>query len=80
MIKPACHCGAVRFEIAEPPEWVLDCNCTLCRRYGAMWSYYHGADQAKLVSASPGTVAVVLQPPASSAGSASPIPSPTPGG
>jgi hypothetical protein len=50
MIKAACHCGAVRFEIAEPPEWVLDCTCTLCRRYGSLWSYYRGADQAKLLS------------------------------
>jgi hypothetical protein len=50
MIKAACHCGEVRFEIAEAPTWVLDCNCTLCRRYGALWSFYRGADQAKLVS------------------------------
>lgn len=50
MIKAACHCGAVRFEIAEAPTWVLDCNCTICRRYGALWSYYHGTDQAKLVT------------------------------
>jgi hypothetical protein len=50
VIRAACHCTAVRFEIAEPPAWVLDCNCTLCRRYGAMWSYYHGADYTKLVS------------------------------
>lgn len=49
MIKAACHCGAVRFEIARAPAWVLDCNCTLCRRYGALWSYYHGAAQALLV-------------------------------
>jgi hypothetical protein len=49
MIRAACHCGAVRFEIAEPPEWVLDCNCTLCRRYGALWSYYHPPDHAKLL-------------------------------
>ena len=48
MIRAACHCGAVRFEIAEPPEWVLDCNCTICRRYGALWSYYHPPDHAKL--------------------------------
>ena len=48
MIRAACHCGAVKFEISEPPEWVLDCNCTLCRRYGAMWSYYHPPDHAKL--------------------------------
>jgi hypothetical protein len=50
MIRAACHCGAVRFEIAEPPSWVLDCNCTLCRRYGALWSYYHPPDHAKLTS------------------------------
>ena len=49
MIKAACHCGAVRFEMAEAPEWVLDCNCTLCRRYAPLWSYYHGSDQAKLL-------------------------------
>ena len=39
MIKAACHCGAVRFELEAPPAWVLDCNCTLCRRYGALWAY-----------------------------------------
>jgi len=49
MIKIACHCGAVRFEISEMPAWVLDCSCTLCRRYAALWSYYHGADEKKLL-------------------------------
>lgn len=49
MIRAACHCGAVRFEIAEAPEWVLDCNCTLCRRYGALWWYPEG-DAGKLAS------------------------------
>jgi hypothetical protein len=39
MMKAACHCGAVRFEVESPPAWVLDCNCTLCRRYGALWAY-----------------------------------------
>lgn len=50
MIRAACHCGAVRFEIAEPPAWVLDCNCSICRRRGALWAYYLGPDQAKLLS------------------------------
>lgn len=50
MIKAACHCTAVRFRISEWPAWVLDCTCTLCRRYGALWCYYDLADQeAKLV-------------------------------
>jgi len=30
----------VRLEIARAPEWVVDCNCSLCRRYGALWAYY----------------------------------------
>ena len=39
MVRAACHCTAVRFEITELPTWVLDCNCTICRRYGAIWTY-----------------------------------------
>ena len=51
MIRASCHCGAVRFEIADPPEWVLDCNCTLCRKYGGLWTYFRGPEgQAKLLS------------------------------
>lgn len=50
MVKAACHCTAVRFEIAEHPQWVLDCNCTICRRYGALWTYFRGADAAKLIT------------------------------
>ena len=51
MIRASCHCEAVKFEFAEPPKWVLDCNCTLCRRYGAMWCYFDGPDAMVLVSA-----------------------------
>jgi hypothetical protein len=39
MIRAACHCTAIRFELAATPESVLDCNCTICRRYGALWAY-----------------------------------------
>ena len=39
MIRAACHCTEVRLEIERAPSWVLDCNCTLCRRYGALWAY-----------------------------------------
>ena len=40
MIRAACHCTAVRMEIDRAPRRVVDCNCTLCRRYGALWAYY----------------------------------------
>ena len=48
MIRASCHCEAVKFEFAEPPKWVLDCNCTLCRRYGGLWCYFDGPDAMKL--------------------------------
>jgi hypothetical protein len=44
MVKAACHCGAVRLTVEPAPKWVLDCNCSICRRYGAVWAYTH--DQA----------------------------------
>lgn len=40
MIESSCHCGAVRFKIDRAPEEVTDCNCSICRRYGALWAYY----------------------------------------
>ena len=45
MIIGYCHCGAVhwRFESQIPDATI--CNCTICRRYGALWAYgYDGQD------------------------------------
>lgn len=39
MIHGSCHCGAVHWTYALPLESVTACNCTLCRRYGALWAY-----------------------------------------
>jgi hypothetical protein len=39
MVRAACHCGSVRITIEPAPVWVLDCNCSICRRYGALWAY-----------------------------------------
>lgn len=41
MIDASCHCGAVRFTVDAAPDEVNDCDCSLCRRYGARWAYYH---------------------------------------
>lgn len=35
-----CHCGAVKLEASCPPTSVTECNCSICRRYGAKWAYY----------------------------------------
>ena len=40
MLTGACHCGAVRVTIPRKPRAVTDCNCSICRRYGALWAYY----------------------------------------
>jgi hypothetical protein len=43
MIQLSCHCGEVRLEVVVPPEEVKECNCSICRRYGARWAYYDPA-------------------------------------
>ena len=35
----ACHCGAVKFELSESPEKLVDCNCSICRRLAALWGH-----------------------------------------
>ena len=45
MLEGACHCGAVRWRFDSQPEGATACNCTVCRRYGALWIYgYEGVD------------------------------------
>lgn len=40
VISATCHCGAVHIEVARRPTSVTQCNCSICRRYGALWAYY----------------------------------------
>ncbi len=39
MIRGSCHCGAVTFELLERPKRLTDCNCSICRRIGALWAH-----------------------------------------
>jgi hypothetical protein len=36
--KGSCHCGAVKFEVRTALEPAARCNCSLCRRKGALMS------------------------------------------
>lgn len=36
----SCHCGAVRLTLPSAPQKATSCNCSLCRRSGAIWAYY----------------------------------------
>jgi hypothetical protein len=40
MVEASCHCGAVRLELESAPAELTSCNCSLCRRLGALWAYY----------------------------------------
>ena len=40
MLSTSCHCGTVRVEVARRPRSITECNCSVCRRYGARWAYY----------------------------------------
>jgi hypothetical protein len=40
MLPATCHCGAVEVRIPEPPDELTNCNCSICRRLGALWAYY----------------------------------------
>lgn len=33
----SCHCGRVRFKLQAHITTALECNCSFCRRLGALW-------------------------------------------
>ncbi|MBB3034761.1 GFA family protein [Alteriqipengyuania lutimaris] len=39
-----CLCGSVSVTLEQRPDFIHECNCTLCRKSGARWSYLDPAD------------------------------------
>lgn len=39
MLKASCHCGAVEIDIKALPDTLVQCTCSICRRYGALWAF-----------------------------------------
>jgi hypothetical protein len=56
MIRATCHCGGVVLEADARPRSVTSCNCSICRRYAALWAYYT-RDSARLISGTDRVVA-----------------------
>jgi hypothetical protein len=50
-INATCHCGAVQLTVQALPDSLTDCNCSICRRYGALWAYYSPKDVAIVAAA-----------------------------
>ena len=58
MIETSCHCGAVRLTLSHRPQTLTSCNCSLCRRIGAVWGYYRSAE-VNIEAAAGATVAYI---------------------
>ena len=39
-IQGTCLCNVVQIGVVRLPRQVTQCNCSVCRRYGALWAYY----------------------------------------
>jgi hypothetical protein len=39
VLSGSCHCGDAGWSLFGDPGSITACNCTLCRRYGALWAY-----------------------------------------
>jgi len=39
MYTGACHCGKVKWKANFEPEYLVECNCSLCTKLGALWSH-----------------------------------------
>lgn len=48
MLEGSCHCGAVRWTFGVMPEGATACNCTVCRRYGALWIYDYEGENVRV--------------------------------
>ena len=54
-ITGSCHCGAVRFKLADTPQWLTRCNCSMRRRIGALWAHAE-VDKIKIFAGDGATV------------------------
>lgn len=51
LLSGRCHCGAAGWTLEGDPGPVTACNCTLCRRYGALWAYDYEGERITLSGA-----------------------------
>jgi hypothetical protein len=49
MIAGSCLCGSVTWTFDGIPESATACNCTACRRYGALWAYDFEGERISVV-------------------------------
>ncbi|MFD1612433.1 GFA family protein [Sphingomonas tabacisoli] len=40
MLTLSCLCGQLRVTTSRQPDFIHECNCTLCSKTGARWGYF----------------------------------------
>jgi hypothetical protein len=48
MLTGTCHCGTLQWTFDGVPESATACNCTMCRRHGALWIYDYEGERIKI--------------------------------
>ncbi|VAV93838.1 hypothetical protein MNBD_ALPHA04-1146 [hydrothermal vent metagenome] len=43
-LNAQCHCGNVKIDVSRQPDFIQDCNCSLCAKSGGIWGYFEPAD------------------------------------
>lgn len=43
MVKLSCLYGQIHIATEKQPDYLQECNCTLCSKSGARWTYWSGA-------------------------------------
>ena len=46
MIQARCHCGACTIRLPRAPDYINQCNCSLCRKTGWRGVYFSSDDVA----------------------------------
>lgn len=46
MLTLSCHCGQLRIDLARRPDYIHECNCSLCGKTGARWAYFRPSEVA----------------------------------
>ncbi|TKC88811.1 GFA family protein [Trinickia terrae] len=50
VLQGSCHCGAVKFEVRTALVPAVRCNCSLCRRRGALMSPFFPPEALEILS------------------------------
>ncbi len=52
-LEISCLCGQVRITLDARPDFIHECNCSLCSKSGARWGYFH-PDQVRVEGSTTG--------------------------